>query len=60
MDITKILSNFLGNKSDRDMKDIYPLVDKIQEVYNVAGEDCYLIHVNCNASKIAFADFNFR
>jgi preprotein translocase subunit SecA len=33
MDITKFLSNFMGNKSDRDMKDIYPLVDKIQEVY---------------------------
>ncbi|MEX0988246.1 MAG: preprotein translocase subunit SecA [Bacteroidales bacterium] len=33
MDINKILSNFLGNKSDRDMKDIHPIVDQIQEVY---------------------------
>lgn len=33
MDISKLLSNFLGNKSDRDMKEIVPVVEKIQEVY---------------------------
>ena len=33
MDVNKIISKFLGNKSDRDMKDILPLVDKIKELY---------------------------
>jgi preprotein translocase subunit SecA len=34
MDITKLLAKFLGNKSERDMKDITPLVDKVQEIYH--------------------------
>lgn len=33
MDINKLLANFFGNKSDRDMKEIHPVVDKILEVY---------------------------
>ncbi|MCF8226171.1 MAG: preprotein translocase subunit SecA [Bacteroidales bacterium] len=33
MDISKILANLFGNKVDRDMKEIYPAVEKIQEVY---------------------------
>ena len=33
MDVNKIVSKFLGNKADRDMKDINPLVDKIEELY---------------------------
>ena len=33
MDLNKIIGKFLGNKADRDMKDIGPLVDKIEELY---------------------------
>jgi preprotein translocase subunit SecA len=33
MDINKILANFFGNKADRDMKEIYPIVEKVREVY---------------------------
>lgn len=31
--INKILSGFLGNKSERDIKEIMPIVDKIREIY---------------------------
>jgi len=34
MNINNILSRFLGNKSDRDMKEIFPIVSKVQEVYD--------------------------
>jgi preprotein translocase subunit SecA len=33
MDINKLLKNFFGNKEDRDMKEIYPLVELVLEVY---------------------------
>ncbi len=33
MDLNKIISKFLGNKSERDMKEITPVVDKIKELY---------------------------
>ncbi len=31
--INKILSGFLGSKSERDIKEIMPIVDKIREIY---------------------------
>lgn len=31
--INKILSGFLGNKSERDIKEIMPIVDKIRDIY---------------------------
>jgi preprotein translocase subunit SecA len=33
MDINKLLKNFFGNKEDRDMKEVYPLVEQVLEVY---------------------------
>ena len=33
MDINKLLKNFFGNKEDRDMKEIYPLVERVLEAY---------------------------
>ena len=38
MDINKILANFFGNKADRDMKEIYPVVEQVKEVYQTFGE----------------------
>src|SRR6056297_2692073 len=38
MDIQKFLTNLFGNKADRDMKEIYPVVEKIQEVYKTLSE----------------------
>jgi preprotein translocase subunit SecA len=34
MEITKVLAKFLGNKADRDMKEIQPMVEKVLEVYD--------------------------
>jgi preprotein translocase subunit SecA len=33
MDVGKIIGKFLGNKADRDMRDVMPFVDKIKEAY---------------------------
>ncbi|MEX2426949.1 MAG: preprotein translocase subunit SecA [Bacteroidales bacterium] len=37
MDINKLLAGFFGNKSDRDMKEIVPVVEQVQEVYKTFG-----------------------
>ena len=33
MDINRILSKFIGNKADRDMREVQPMVEKVQAVY---------------------------
>jgi preprotein translocase subunit SecA len=33
MDVSKILGKFLGNKADRDMREVMPYVEKIKEAY---------------------------
>ena len=33
MDVGKIIGKFLGNKADRDMREVTPFVDKIKEAY---------------------------
>ncbi len=33
MDVGKIIGKFLGNKADRDMREVLPFVDKIKETY---------------------------
>ncbi len=33
MDVGKVIGKFLGNKSDRDMRDVTPFVEKIRKVY---------------------------
>jgi preprotein translocase subunit SecA len=33
MDVGKIIGKFLGNKSDRDMREVMPMVDKIKATY---------------------------
>jgi preprotein translocase subunit SecA len=33
MDVSKILGKFLGNKADRDMREVTPYVEKIKEAY---------------------------
>ncbi len=33
MDVSKIIGKFVGNKADRDMREISPQVDKIKEAY---------------------------
>ncbi len=38
MDVGKVLGKFLGNKSDRDMRDVMPFVDKIQAAYEPIPE----------------------
>ena len=38
MDINKVLSKFLGNKADRDMRDIEPVVVKIEELYETFSD----------------------
>ena len=34
MDVNKILGKFLGNKADRDMREVTPYVEKIKKVYD--------------------------
>jgi preprotein translocase subunit SecA len=34
MDVNKILGKFLGNKADRDMREVTPFVEKIKKVYD--------------------------
>jgi len=38
MDVGKVIGKFLGNKSDRDMRDVMPFVDKIKEAYEPLPE----------------------
>jgi len=38
MDVGKVLGKFLGNKSDRDMRDVVPYVDKIKAAYEPLPE----------------------
>ena len=33
MDVGKLLGKFLGNKSDRDMREVTPYVEKVREAY---------------------------
>ena len=33
MDVGKIIGKFLGNKADRDMREVMPFVDKIKAAY---------------------------
>ncbi len=33
MDVGKVIGKFLGNKADRDMREVMPFVDKIKEAY---------------------------
>jgi preprotein translocase subunit SecA len=33
MYVSKILGKFLGNKADRDMREVTPYVEKIKEAY---------------------------
>ncbi len=32
--VTKVLGKILGNKSERDIKEVSPIVEKIKEEYN--------------------------
>ena len=34
MDVNKLLSKFLGNKADRDMREIQPMVNRVFGVYD--------------------------
>jgi preprotein translocase subunit SecA len=38
MDVGKVLGKFLGNKSDRDMREVMPFVDKIKAAYEPIPE----------------------
>lgn len=38
MDVGKVLGKFLGNKADRDMREVMPFVDKIQNAYKSLPE----------------------
>jgi len=33
MDVGKVIGKFLGNKADRDMREVMPYVDKIKTAY---------------------------
>ena len=33
MDVGKVIGKFLGNKSDRDMREVTPYVEKIRNAY---------------------------
>ena len=38
MDVGKVLGKFLGNKADRDMREVTPFVEKIRAVYEPLKE----------------------
>ena len=52
MDVGKIIGKFLGNKADRDMREVMPYVDKIKETFYELARDMIFDPIEITLSDI--------